>query len=1325
MTSRQPLPLDVFGCPLEGVRLIEASAGTGKTWNICGLYLRLLLERDLEVQQILVVTFTKAATAELRERVRERITQVLGRLEGRGPESADPFVTELLAASRAKGLADETMTRRLTRAVRNFDEASIFTIHGFCQRALDDAPFAAGLPLVQEMIEDDSELRQEVANDFWRRAVAGASSSLGAPGNASSSLSLRGTASFSLPPWGRAGVGAPDDEVSEEAGLSLSRLRERAGVRVGLPPELAGYLLECKDSPAKFAELLKRHSGKPLSRVIWPDGTADGMPCIDGTAFRAAHANARAIWRTGRAEVIACVTEALPRLNGNRYKDTSVAAAVEQWDEVLASDDPNDCPPTGEKLVLLTPDCLKPKAKCAPCGEHDFFRAAQALLDEWNPLREQLERARMVLWRKVAEQAPDALRARKRERRVVAFDDMLFNLHERLQAARGAELAAALRQRFPAALIDEFQDTDPLQFSIFDTVYGRGEGLLFLVGDPKQAIYSFRNADLHTYLQARPRAQAEYTLAENQRSTPALLEGLNALFQANPRAFMLAGLDYHPVRAGKKPRKAFVDDTAPRAALHLWSLPHDAHDAHDGEPPLKAEAKANVVRACAGEIARLLAAAQRGEVMHDGQPLQAGDVAVLVRSHAEGSLMRQALAGVGVGSVELAQTSVFASADAQELERILVAILEAGREPLLRAALATELLGRDAQDIDALSSDEAAVLQRMAQFSDYRAVWLQHGVGPMLRQLAAGEGIAGRMLLRSDGERRLTNLRHLSECLHEAEREHPGPEALLRWLQRQRREDQGAEATQVRLESDRNLVQIVTIHKSKGLEYPVVFCPFLWDGSAGGGRGESTPREYHDDVGRPTIDYRPGEDQAIKRRMQLERDAERLRLIYVALTRAVHRCYLVVGSYRVKSGRGFSTSECTGNPLNWLVAGAEIEPDEWRDSKTSPQRIVGAWTTLASVAAPNAMLEPLPDDEPVPVNIPRPSPDDLAALPPPAHIASGWWIGSYSSLAHGAKSEAAADHDLRVVDSLPLPARDDLLPLPLAGEGRGEGDSLPPPLGEGWGGGKRSEVPETADLPLPPAGEGGGEGPPDILHFPRGARAGESLHAVLEGVDFTQAEKWSEAIAHALRIRPPQASTADNAAWQAMVMRMLIDVTTTNLPAGHRLDQVRPNRRLVELEFSLPSVGLDAHALAATLRQHGYPVSGLAFGRLDGYLRGFIDLVYEHQGRWYVLDWKSNHLGWSAADYGQQPVRRAMDEQGYHLQYLLYTVALHRYLKQRLRGYDYDTYFGGVHYLFVRGVRPTWTNADGSAAGVFFDRPKRQAIEALDALLGHRERAAA
>ncbi|HWI81738.1 exodeoxyribonuclease V subunit beta [Ramlibacter sp.] len=1227
VSGRQPEALDVFQCPLQGVRLIEASAGTGKTWNICGLYLRLLIENGLEVQQILVVTFTKAATAELRERVRERITQVLARLEERGPESADPFVTELLAALHDKGFENGALIKLLTRAARNFDEAAIFTIHGFCKRALDDTPFAAGLPLAQEMIEDDGELRQEVANDFWRREVAGG----------------------------------------------------------GIAPQLAGWLLERKDSPQKFAEILKRHAGKPLSAVVWPEGTGDGMPDLDDSEFRHAHAQARALWRAGRSGILACVAEALPRLNGNLWRPGSLETAAEQWDEVLAAADPNECPPTKNKLKNLTPECLKPKARLAACGHHDFFVAAQTVLDAWKSLQARLEQARWVLLRRLAEEGPEQLRRRKRERRVVAFDDMLFNLHERLHGERGAELAATLRQRFPAALIDEFQDTDPLQFEIFDSVYGGADGLLFLVGDPKQAIYSFRNADLHTYLQARGRAQAEYTLAENQRSTPAMLAGLNALFEANPRAFMLEGLDYHPVRAGKKPRKPLVDRTRPRAALQLWRLPSDGDE--DGAVDKK-DAKHRAVRACAGEIARLLGAAERGEVTHDGRPLAAGDIAVLVRSHAEGSLMRRELQALGVGSVELSQTSVFDSADAQELERILTAVLEPRREPLLRAALATELLGCTAADLEALSDHERAVLRRMAQFSDYRDTWLRHGAGPMLRQLVAAEGIAARMLLRADGERRLTNLRHLSECLHEAAREHPGPEALLRWLQRQRREHEGGEATQVRLESDQNLVQIVTIHKSKGLEYPIVFCPFLWDGSAGGG-GEAIPREYHDEAGRPVIDYRDlADDPDVKRRMRMEADAERLRLIYVALTRAVHRCYLVVGAYSVKSFGRPSTSECSGNPLNWLVAGAGIAPDAWRERKAPAQRIVDAWSTLAGMNSPHIAIEALPDAAPQPVDIPRPAPDSLAARPPPAHIASGWRIGSYSSLAHGAKSEAAADHDLRVEAA--------------AGE---HAEAAPTP--------RESRDRALATLPAD-----------DILRFPRGARAGETLHAVFERADFADPSQWPEVVVQALRFKPPQGS-GDSESWAAMVLRLLADVTGTPLPAGHRLADVARDRRLVELEFSLPAAGLDARALAATLRRHGYPVAGLAFGRLEGYLRGFIDLVYEHQGRFHVLDWKSNHLGWNAADYAGAKLADAMARQGYHLQYLLYAVALHRYLRQRLRGYDHERHFGGVSYLFVRGVRPAWTDADGSAAGVYFHRPSLAVIEELDALLGERDGAMA
>ena len=1240
---KTPTPLDVFGCPLDGINLIEASAGTGKTWNLCGLYLRLLLERRLEVAQILVVTFTTAATAELRDRIRSRIVETLARLRGDGAAAAgDPFVDTLLATLRRDhALVDADAMLRLDHALHTFDEAAIFTIHSFCQRALGDLAFASGMPMTLALA-DDREMQQATVNDFWRRHVAGDA----------------------------------------------------------LPDALAGHLLDRHDSPKRWAALLKRRLAKPLSTLRWPEGIdapappgddanadADADPDADADAAHAlaeAHAAARAVWSSDRDAIVAGVTEALPRLSGVTYKPASVAEAAASWSALLAGTDALDAPAALPKLDLFTARRLVPKKGAAPPEAHPFFDLAQALLDQRAAVAESLELARLRLLRALLSDGPAQLRQAKRERRVIAFDDMLLNLHERLTGGAAPGLAAALKARFPAALIDEFQDTDPLQFAIFDAIYGAGDAPLFLVGDPKQAIYSFRHADLHTYLHARSRAGAEYTLAENQRSTQPLLDALNALFSANARAFMLPGLGYQQVALGAKPRPVFTDHSAPRAALQLWSLPGAAA----GGTLRKPAARQASATACAGEIARLLGAARRGEVTLDGRALAAGDIAVLVRSHAHGAAMRRALAGAGVGSVELSQASVYASVDADELARVLAAVLEPTRERLLRAALATELMGRDAAALDALAADDDALLDLITRFAASRETWRQRGVGVMLRQFTVREGVGERLLARPDGERRLTNLLHLSECLHEAAAQHDSPEALLRWLQAQRHDGndaRGDDSAQLRLESDRDLVQIVTIHKSKGLEYPIVFCPFLWDGHAGPSAPGTGGLEYHDADGRPTVDFRALDKPALERinaRRSLDRAAESLRLVYVALTRAVQRCYLVVGGYL---GARDSLAESRRGPLNWLVAGEGVAPSDWPSATVDGTRIDAAWAALAAHHAPQIGLAPLPQGAPTPLVAAPTQPERLAALDPPRALPAPWWIGSYSSLTHGARHESAAvDHDLRV---------------------------LPP---------ASPEAPEAIESPESPepSNDAAAFTPQDddILRFPRGALAGECVHAVFERVDFTQAASRPAAIAAALRLRPP-APGGSHAALPNMLANMLADVLNTPLPpGGFTLAAVPPTRCLVELEFNLPAGRVDADALAAVLRAHGYAVPALTFSVLRGYLRGFIDLVFEHGGRFHIVDWKSNHLGATPAHYGREPLARAMAEHGYHLQYLLYTVALHRYLRRRVAGYDFETHLGSVLYLFVRGVRPGWRMADGAPCGVFAHRPTRAAIEQLSAL---------
>jgi exodeoxyribonuclease V beta subunit len=1214
--------LDVFTCPLHGTRLIEASAGTGKTWNLCGLHLRLLLEGGLAVQQILVVTFTNAATAELRERIRSRIFETLTLLRTGASDGGDPFVPRLVAALRGAGHLDADMIAHLDLALQSFDEAAIFTIHGFCQRALADTPFAAQLPLALERVRDDGEFLAEAANDFWRRRVAGAS----------------------------------------------------------LDPALAAHLVARKDSPQKFAKLLKRHLAKPLALALWPHALSEAG-LVDFDALNEAHGQARALWQLDREAIVALVLNALPALNGVSYKLATVQAAAEGWDRLFGGSDAlaalTDTP---DKVDLLGTTKLKPK-KGHSAPEHAFFGAAQRLLDLRAACAKTLALARLALLRDLLEEGSRALRAAKRHKRVVAYDDMLFNLYERLCGGEAPWLGGALRARFPAALIDEFQDTDPLQFAIFEAIYGDTNAPLFLVGDPKQAIYSFRNADLHTYLRARSKTSAEYTLTENQRACAPLIDALNGLFGTNTRAFMLDGLAYRRVGLGAKPRAPFVDRTIARAPLQVWALPSEAETR---EPSLlKYDARIAAAAATAGEIARLLGAGRRGEVTLAGRPLCGGDIAVLVRSHADGSTMRQTLAGLGVASVELSQASVYGSTDAEELERLLTAILEPTREKLLKVALATELMGLDAADIAALGDNEVQLLTWVQRFAAWREAWLARGVGTMLRELMRSDRVAERLLARADGERRMTNLLHLTECLHQAAEAHAAPDALLRWFQTQRQDERPDEASQLRLESDQNLVQIVTLHKAKGLEYPIVFCPFLWNGRRGGFADGLDGVEYHDDAGRTVIDYRKGHDDAfdeagVKKRLKIESAAEDLRLVYVALTRAVHRCVIVVGSYRTKAGKATSSKESTRSLLNWLVAGDGLSPQEWFDGERSTASIAAAWDTLATRAGPAIDIAPLLHSPARALPDARLAPESLAALPAPRRIPPPWWIGSYSALTHGATHEQAAlDHDLRATD---LPA-------------------APAPLDED-----------------------------DILRFPRGAVAGECVHKVFERADFTDSASWPLAVGEALRIHGatlPNAGDDAHALRARMLQRMLRDVLATPLPVGTteplRLAQVAHKHRLTELEFHLPSHRLEADALNAALADLGYALPRLAFGALRGYLKGFIDLVVFHDGRYFIVDWKSNHLGDNAADYAEAPLAAAMAAQGYSLQALLYSVALDRLLRRRVRGYDAAQHFGGVLYVFVRGLRPGWVNDGGTAAGLHFQRPTAHALRRLSALFDDAE----
>lgn len=1239
-------PLDVFNCDLAGRHLVEASAGTGKTWNLCGLFLRLLLEDGLAIERILVVTFTHAATAELKDRIRSRLAQCREALSGEHPSpelspmaASDAFIRRLFERLARQGIDPSTQRTRLEAGLVRFDEASIFTIHGFCQRALADVPFSAGQALKLEVAQDPAPLIEEVVADFWRERV-------------SSPLA---------------------------------------------PRTLLEEILQSGRDPSVLESDLKKQLARPTARLLWPDlpdPATDAVAASLPDHFQ----SLQTTWRNRQAELLAAINADSPGLNGRTFgKDRSgLYAAIEAWSAWLAQDHPLQPTPDDkqiEALERLTTRGYKLN-KGYTATLCPMFRAlAQQVLDALAARQQQGAAAWIQLRRDAAAQLPERLTRLKKARQLQTFDDMLSNLHRQLSRPSGEELARSLRTRFAAALIDEFQDTDPLQFEIFDRIFAGAESRLFLLGDPKQAIYSFRNADLHTYLQARTSASQKHTLSQNQRSTPELIAALNHFFAANAGGFIMPGVSYQTVSAGNRQRAVLIDERSPetQGALHLWLLPGPEPD------HMLTRRRAQIVcaQACAHEIASLLASAGQGRVTLDGRPLGGADIAVLVRTHQEGEQIRRALLARGVSSVSIAQDSVHHSPDALDLEQVMRAVLEPTNLGRMKIALSTDLIGESADTISALDQDDEQLATWAERLTLWLTLWKSRGIGSMIRLLMRDLDVAGRWLLRTDGERRLTNLLHLIERLQDASREHDHPSALLAWLSRERTDANTSDAALLRLESDQDLVKVLTIHKSKGLEFPIVFCPYLWHPSSAGTNHDSgAGAVYHDDNGRPVIDLRASRERglseaSVKTAILSESGAENVRLIYVALTRAVHRVYLVCG--QSLGGTRRSTPEkraqaATGSLLNWMIAGSGMGFDEWVRQPCTPQQAHDAWMQWASALPGKISLQTLAPksqalvsqaglqatvDEPIPI-----------ALPLPAAIRSGWQLGSYSSLVHGTDGERGLnDHDQLARALLEADARQNIAAQ-------------------------------------------------DILHFPRSAQAGTCIHAVFERIHFNDPHDWPGVIESVLQQTPPDRRMGQRSQavsqWPAQLANLLHDTLHTRLTPGFRMADIDSSRRLNELEFTIPAAQLQARALQAMLDHHGQSIVLPSFDTLRGYLRGFIDLVFMHDERYYILDWKSNHLGYRAPDYSASRLAQAMAQNHYDLQALIYCYALHRYLKTRLSGYTHERHFGGSIYLFVRGVRPHWLDQDGSPCGLHQHRPSEALLDELAALLdppvtlGHR-----
>jgi exodeoxyribonuclease V beta subunit len=617
-----------------------------------------------------------------------------------------------------------------------------------------------------------------------------------------------------------------------------------------------------------------------------------------------------------------------------------------------------------------------------------------------------------------------------------------------------------------------------------------------------------------------------------------------------------------------------------------------------------------------------------------------------------------------VASVQLGQDNVFDSWEALELERVLRAVAQPGSESLVRSALATVMLGVTGEHLAELRDDEQAWEERVATFQEYHRLWREAGFARMLRTLISQEQVDRRLLGFQDGERRLTNLLHLAELLQvAADRQRTGMTGLLKWLAERRQthavEDEEA---QLRLESDEHLVKIVTIHKSKGLEYPIVFCPFLWSGRLWSLKDSTLAFHHPDDGYHPVLDLGSLRLEDSRVHACREEVAENLRILYVALTRAKHCCYLVWGAIR-DSGT---------SPLAWLLHQPEggddaltIEAVEAHVHGRSAVELRHDVERRVALANGGIRIEPLPTDPGEPYQPLSCAEPVLVARRFPRPIRARWRMTSFSSL--------AADSWAELPDY-------DAITRPLVPE------------------------PHTPELRT-------------IYTFPRGVRAGRCLHAMFERLDFTQRERSVRdgLVAQCL------VEHGFDVLWVPVVADMVERVLTAplNETGVLSLQKIPSDRRLTELEFSYPVAGLTCEGLQRILQAYGFAVAAvgeaierLSFAPTRGYMKGFIDLVFEADGRYYLVDYKSNWLGSTAEAYQREALHQVIAREMYYVQYLIYTLAVHRYLRLRLPGYDYDTHFGGVLYLFVRGVDPAFPTC-----GIFYDRPAPNLIAALDTYL--------
>ena len=1153
-----------------GINLIEASAGTGKTYTIAMLVSRFIVEKGLNIEQLLVVTFTKAATEELKDRIRARLAEVKYAVYGKRNNIDASIITWL----KNLDIDEEIIKKRLEAALLNIDRAGIFTIHGFCQRILTEHALESGQLFDFELTADIQVIKQHCTDDYWRKQ-----------------LYLRKL-------------------------LQVSLLTARYKT-----PE----------------DLLKSITGLSLSDVVFPK--AENLDDLLNKALK--------LIEQGRADFENCRNTLVNVFADEKFKGKWLDSFEEQTTELYQWLSGNNLTlPHTEVLNLLSNQGLmdalngakfrKNKQQNSEERKSEYIFSLQLPNDSFNQLAEIIERINLHFRLGLIEELKNTVDVYLQQLNQLSFDDLISRLALALKHDEQQLLTTVLQQRFSVGLIDEFQDTDDKQWEIFSSLFANSKQYMYLIGDPKQAIYKFRGADIFSYFTARDSAQHHFTLAYNWRSHPRLVDAVNKLF-ARDQALLFENLPFHDVDAARKTTdgEVYYQQQA-IAPMMLWQL--EESESSNGYWTAGKAAK-EIQIAVVNEILNLLNTEFTLNSDSENSRLKPKDIAILVRSNRQAQEYQAILQRQGVPAVLNSIESVFASAQAFELYQLLQAIESTGNIQRLKQALTLDWFGMDGQSFYILMNDESQLDNWVSRFSEYHFLWQKYGIMTMMSRLLEHEKVYVHLSKLPLAERILSNLHHLLELLQQvATEQHLGMQKMLEYFANaiQEAENGSSEEQQLRLESDEEAVKIVTMHRSKGLEYSVVFCPFLWQSNERL-RTEKELVKCHTEAGMVadlgSIDFESHRQLALQEQL-----AEDLRILYVALTRAKYRCYIAWANVR-------SSLIANHSALAYLM---DFQDEEFAVQQQKLQSFAVNWSESFS-------YQLLDKDKKINGTYKlQQQLIDCKVRHRQRNLETIWQMSSYTALA-------------------------------------------------------ALSIDETSDLPEDKAQEN------DLtihnealtLELPKGSHTGNVIHSLLE---FNSFNKLADAEYDISLQRERTCQRYGLTLEQPYIIDSLLQtVVSTPLAVDDEnfcLKNLEYWQCIKEMPFYLRAKTVDT-TLINQLLEHCVAFKPLTAQQLAGYLTGFIDLICEYNGRYYVMDYKTNHL----PDYNSKTMIAAMREHNYGLQYWLYSLVLHLYLQNRLPNYHYEQHFGGVRYLFVRGMQ-----SEKSLSGVYVDMPDLETLEALTAV---------